>query len=564
MSEVVIAATAAPAPARAAKRAPRGLLAAAALSALLVLLPLAFTFYRATTFGFDDTIELVFRPLVGELFVNTLMITVSATLACTVIGTAAAWFVERTHVPGRRAWAVLAAAPLAMPPFITSYAWVSLSLDLQDFMGALLVITSAYFPLVYLPVAASLRGMDPALEESARALGCGRYATFMRVVLPQLRPALLGGMLLVALGVLSEFGAFQLLRFRTFTTQIYAQFRTSFDSSGASVMACLLIALCLVCLAFEFRVRGGARYERVDRGARRAALRYELGRWRWIVSGGFAALAIVTLGVPLGMIGFWLTQEGAAAVTPAEVSPELLFNATMSSVGFGLAAAIVTTVLVIPLAFLLVRFPGRLATVFERTVFLAQGVPGLVIALAIVSLAVHALQPLYQGATLLVIAYAILFMPLALVSVRAALAQAQPRLEETARALGLNWTQTFLRVLLPLAGPGLGAAASMVFISVVTELNATLLLSPIGTHTLATQVWSDTSTLAFAAAAPYAALLTGISLCASGLLFALLGRSALLGREHHPALRAALQPGSQSAVQPASQPALHQNRTAIR
>ncbi|HXZ09043.1 MAG TPA: ABC transporter permease subunit, partial [Paraburkholderia sp.] len=370
MSEIVIAATAAPTAARARKRAPRGLLAAAAFSALLVLLPLAFTLYRAATFGLSDAIDLVFRPLVGELLVNTLLITVSATLASAVIGTAAAWFVERTHVPGRRLWAVLTAAPLAMPAFITSYAWVSLSLDLQDFAGALLVITSAYFPLVYLPVAAALRGMDPALEESARALGCGRWATFMRVVLPQLRPALLGGMLLVALGVLSEFGAFQLLRFRTFTTEIYAEYRTSFDNSGASLLACILIAMCLVCLALEFRVRGGARYERVDRGARRAALRYELGKWRWVVTGGFAALTIATLGVPLGMIGFWLTQEGAAAVTPTEVSPELLFNATLSSLSFGLAAAVVTTLLVIPLAFLLVRYPGRLATFFERTVFL--------------------------------------------------------------------------------------------------------------------------------------------------------------------------------------------------
>lgn len=336
-------------------------------------------------------------------------------------------------------------------------------------------------------------------------------------------------MLLVALGVMSEFGAFTLLRFRTFTTEIYAEYRTSFDGPGSSLLACLLIVMCLVVLAFEFRVRGAARYERVDRGARRAVLRYELGPWRWLVVAGFAALTLATLGVPLGMIGYWLTQPGAVAVTPADVSPELLFGATISSLGFGLAAAVLTTLLVVPLAFLLVRYPGRLATMFERTVFLAQGIPGLVIALAIVSLAVHALQPLYQSATLLVIAYSILFLPLALVSVRAALMQAQPRLEETARALGLGWTQTLVRVLLPLAGPGLGAAAAMVFISVVTELNATLLLSPIGTQTLATQVWSDTSTMAFAAAAPYAALLTGISLVASGLLFALLGKSALLG-----------------------------------
>jgi iron(III) transport system permease protein len=534
LTDVGEAVAAAQAPARVATRpgrsAPRGLLTGAAISALLVLLPLAFTFFRATTFGVDDAVELVFRPLVGELLGNTLLITVSATLASAVVGTAAAWFIERTDLPGRRVWAVLTAAPLAMPAFISSYAWVSISLDLQDFAGALLVITCAYFPLVYLPVAAALRGMDPALEESARALGCGRWATFARVVLPQLRPALFGGMLLVALGVLSEFGAFQMLRFRTFTTEIYAEYRTSFDNSGASLLACLLILLCLICLAFEFRVRGRARYERVDRGARRAALRYELGASRWLVVVGFAALTIVTIGVPLGMIGFWLTQEGAAAVTPTEVSPQLLLDATLSSVGLGLAAAVVTTLLVLPLAFLLARYPGRLATAFERTVFLAQGVPGLVVALAIVSLAVHALQPLYQGMTLLIVAYAILFMPLALVSTRAALMQSQPRLEDTARALGLNATQTFVRVLLPLAAPGLGAAASMVFISVVTELNATLLLSPIDTHTLATQVWSDTSTLAFAAAAPYAALLTGISLCASGLLFLLLGRSALLGK----------------------------------
>jgi iron(III) transport system permease protein len=516
------------APAQSARpRAPRLLSLAAGFAALLVLFPLAFTVWHAASFGFDNAAELLLRPLVGELLANTLLITVMATLASAVIGTAAAWFVERTMLPGRRVWAVLTVAPLAMPPFITSYAWVSLSLDLQDFVGALLVVTSTYFPLVYLPVAAALRGMDPALEESARSLGCGRIATFMRVILPQLRPALLGGMLLVALGVMSEFGAFSLLRFRTFTTEIYAEYRTSFDGSGAALLACVLIALCLLCVALEFRVRGVARYARVDRGTRRALPRYPLGRWRWGVAICFAFLSILTLGVPLGMIGYWLTQHGDAATTPIEVSPALLLRAASASLGFGLAAALVTTTLALPLAFLLVRYPGRLGIVLERIVFLAQGVPGLVIALAMVSLAVRALRPLYQSTALLIVAYAILCLPLALVSVRAALAQVPPRLEETARSLGLGWMPTLRRVLFPLVSSGLGAAATMVFISVVTELNATLLLSPLDTHTLATQVWSDTATLAFAAAAPYAALLVAISLGASALLFAILGRSAL-------------------------------------
>ncbi|WP_323120593.1 ABC transporter permease [Burkholderia alba] len=516
-----------PPPAQARRRAPRGLVAAALLGPLAVLLPIAFTVYRATSLGAADASDLLFRPLIGELLANTLLITLATTLACAVLGTAAAWFIERTRLPGKHLWAALAAAPLAVPPFITSYAWVSLSLDLQDFLGALIVLASSYFPLVYLPVAAALRGLDPALEESARTLGCNPLRVFTRVVLPQLRPALLGGMLLVALGVLSEFGAFTLLRFRTFTTEIYAEYRIEFDGGGASLLGCLLIALCLVCLVLEFRVRGRSRYDLTHRGTRRAAMRYELGAWRWAVVAGFVALAAATLGVPLAMIGYWLTQQGAAAVTPADVSPQLLWDATVASAGFGLAAAALTTVLALPLAFLLVRYPSRIATLCERVVFTAQGMPGLVIALAIVSLTVRLLQPLYQSTPMLIVAYAILFLPLALVSVRAAIAQAQTRLEETARSLGLSWADTARRVLVPLAGPGLGAAATMVFISVVTELNATLLLSPIGTHTLATQVWSDTSTLAFAAAAPYAALLVALSLAGSGLLFVLLGRSSV-------------------------------------
>ncbi len=522
-------ATALALPQATARRAPLGLWAGGVLAALLVLLPLGFTVYQASTFGFNDAFDLLARPLVGELLINTLKITVATTLAATVIGTAAAWFVERTHLPGRRLWSVLVVVPLAIPPFVTSFAWVSLSLSVQDFAGALLVVSSAYYPLVYLPVAAALRGMDPALEETSRALGCGPWACFFRVVLPQLRPALLGGMLLVALGVLAEFGAFTLLRFRTFTTEIYAEYRTSFDSTGASLLACVLIVLCLVCLAAEFRVRGAARYARLDRGTRRAALHYRLGWARWPIVAGFAALALATLGVPLGMIVFWLTQHAQAAVTPVSVSFEALTDATFASIGLGLAGAALTTLLALPLGFLLARYANRFATALERTVFIAQGVPGIVIALAIVSLAVHALRPLYQSAELLVVAYAIMFLPLALVSVRAALLQAQPRLEDTARVLGLNGLQVAWRVVLPLAGPGLGAAAAMVFIATVTELTTTLLLSPIGTRTLATQIWVDTSALAFAAAAPFAALLVAISLASTWLLMSLLGKSAVLG-----------------------------------
>ncbi len=483
---------------------------------------------QALGVGLHTATRLLFRPLVGELLLHTLAIAVSTALTCAAIGTAAAWFVERTDLPARRLWSVLAVVPLAIPAFISSYAWVSLSPALQDFWGALLVVTSAYFPLVYLPVAAALRGMDPALEETARSLGCGPWDRFFRVVLPQLRPALLGGMLLVTLDVLAEFGAFGLLRYRTFTTEIYAEYRTSYNGPGASLLAAVLILLCLVCLAAELKVRGAAQYGRIGRGTLRRSSPYELGGARIPVVSGFIVLAAVTIGVPLLMIAHWLTQEGAAAISPAQVSPELLLGATGASLGYGLAGALVTTLLALPLGFLATHYRGRIVTLLERAAYLAQGVPGIVIALAVVALSVHALNPLYQTAALLVIAYAILFLPLALVSVRAAFVQAQPGLEESARALGLGWFEVARRVMLPLAAPGLGAAGAMVFVSVVTELTTTLLLAPIGTKTLATQIWVDTSALAFAAAAPYAALLVSISLASSWLLASLFGRSAVL------------------------------------
>jgi iron(III) transport system permease protein len=195
-----------------------------------------------------------------------------------------------------------------------------------------------------------------------------------------------------------------------------------------------------------------------------------------------------------------------------------LLAATFSSLWLGLAGAALSIVLALPLSFLASRYRGRLITVLERTVYVAQGVPGIVVALALIALTIHALQPLYQSALLLLIAYAILFLPLALVSVRAAFVQAQPVLEESARSLGLGWVEVARRVVLPLARPGLGAAAALVFVSIVTELTATLLLAPIGTETLATEVWADGRDLAFAAAAPYAALMMTLSLLSTWLL----------------------------------------------
>jgi iron(III) transport system permease protein len=505
-----------------------GLLAAGALASGLVLLPIGVTLCQAAGAGWELAAALLFRPLVGQLLVNMLELIVCAGLCCGVLGTAAAWLVERTDVPGRRVWAVLMVVPLAIPAFISSYAWVSLAPGLAGFAGALLVVTLSYYPLVYLPVAAALREMDPALEETARALGHGVPRLWLRVVLPQLRPALLGGVLLVALDVLVEFGAFALLRFRTFTTAIYSAYRSGFSGAEPALLAVVLLVLCGLCLAAESFVRGGARYGRLGRGARRRVARYGLGGWRWLAAPALALWAVLSIGVPLGMIGYWLVQPGDAAAAPVAASLAAVARAAWASVYLGAAGAAFTMLLALPLGALAARHDGWLVALLERSAYLAQSIPGIVVALALVTLTVHSIKPLYQSTVLLLVAYAVVFLPLALVSVRAALLQAQMGLEEAARSLGLRRAAVLWRVTLPLAAPGLGAAAALVFISVMTELTATLLLAPIGTRTLATQVWADTSTLAFAAAAPYAAVMVALSMAASWLLARRFGAASVL------------------------------------
>ena len=160
---------------------------------------------------------------------------------------------------------------------MTSYSWASLGTYLQGFWGATGLIAFTYYPIVFLLVAVALRGLDPALEETARSLGLNGPKTFFRVILPQIRPALLGGALLVALDTMIEFDAFVGLRFQTFSSDVYAQYKLGFSASGAAALSFASIAVCLVLLFGEARLRGHANYTRVSQGARRVPTRYELG-----------------------------------------------------------------------------------------------------------------------------------------------------------------------------------------------------------------------------------------------------------------------------------------------
>jgi len=489
------------------RRLPPLLTAAAALVSVVVLLPLVFLVVQAVQVGWSQLHELLFRHLTAMLVWHTVALVVVVMLLCVAVGTLAAWFVERTDLPCRRLFAILVVIPLGIPDFVVSFGWRGVFPSIGGFWAAVLVMTLAVYPLVFLPVAASLRAADPAQEEVARSLGLGRLHTFWTVTVGQARMAIFGGAILVGLVVLAEFGAFEILGYQTLTTEIYSEFQVGFNEPAACALSLILVLLGGLLLASEDTVRGRGRTSRVGAGAARPIRPVALGRARLPALAGAALLVVLALGVPVGAIVYLIIEGGNSTLPPAS-----LLIATVNTFGYAAAAGVLATVAALPIALLSVRFPRRRVIALQRTNMLVLAVPGLVIALSFTYVTEQFLQGrFYQTSPLLVLAYAIMFFPLALVSVRAAVARSPVGLEEVGRSLGVPRRSVLWRVTLPLIAPGLGAAFALVFLETATELTATLVLHPTNVETLATQFWAYQENLSYGQAAPYAGVMVLIA-----------------------------------------------------
>jgi iron(III) transport system permease protein len=503
---------------------PVALLTVSCLVAAVLAVPLVFLLIEARGAGWSEVAHLIVRPLTGTLLWNTVRLAVVVTVACAVIGTAAAWYVERTDLPGRRAWAVLVVVPLAIPDFVVSFGWNSLWTWAHGFLGAVIVMTLAVYPLVYLPVVASLRSADPGQEEVARSLGSGRIRTFVRITLGQAKGAILGGCLLVTLVLLAEYGAFEILGYQTFTTEIFTEFN-GYSFAASCALSLVLVLLSLLVLAGEGMLRGRSRVARSGPMAQRISPPQRLGWARWPVLALFAGLVLAALGVPIASAVYWIVDGLAPALSGgANVS---LLSAAGHTALYGGSAAALATIMACPVALLAIRHGGRMRYFLERSTYLVLGMPGVVIAFALSYFTErYAAGFGYGSAVLLIVCYAIMFFPLALVGVKASLARAPASLDEMARSLGRRRLAVLYRVTLRLAGPGLVAAFCLVFLSTVTELTATLLLIPTGTQTLATQFWAYESNLSYSQAAPFALVMIVVAAVPSYVLGRFFNRPA--------------------------------------
>jgi iron(III) transport system permease protein len=507
-------------------RRPTGLLLIATVIAALLAVPLVFLLIESSRAGWGTVGSQIFQPLTGTLLWNTVRLTLAVTAACAILGTATAWLVERTDLPGRRIFAVLLVVPLAIPDFVVSFGWSSLFIWVQGFGGAVLVMTLAVYPLVYLPVAASLRAADPGQEEVARSLGAGRARTFIRITLGQARGAILGGCLLVVLVLLAEYGAFEMLGYQTFTTEIFTNLQLPTQVPAACALSLVLVAISLVVLAGEARWRGGGRVARSGPLTQRVMPPLRLGiRAKVLSVAGVGVLVALALGLPVGASIYWIIEGGVPSVSDS-VSVSML-DAAWHTAAYGVSAAAIDTLLALPVAVLAIRHSGAARHFLERSTYLVLAMPGVVIALALTYFTEQYLDSAgYQTAPLLVLCYAIMFFPLALVGVKAAIARAPASLDEVARSLGQGKLAAFSRVTLRLAAPGLAAAFCLVFLEVVTELTATLILVPTGVQTLATQFWQYQSSLSYGQAAPFALVMIAVAALPSIALGRFFNRSA--------------------------------------
>ena len=498
---------------------------AGALVAAGALLPVAYLVVTVAGEG-SDAIDEILSDRALALLGRSVGLAAAVTAAAIAIALPLSWLTVRTDLPGRRAWSVLCTLPLVIPSYIGAYLLVSalgprgelaralegpLGIErlpsIYGFAGAWLVLTLFTFPLVLLPLQAVLRRLDPALEEAARSMGRTPWTTYRTIVLPQLRPAVAAGGLLVALYALSDFGAVSILRFDSFTRVIYTSYRSSFDRVGAASLATLLVAVTLLVLWLDVRTRRGAgSYQRGGPGAARRAAPVALGRWRWPALGFCGAVVTTALVLPVGMLVFWTTKALSGDVDAGAIA-----TAAGHSLLAAVLAAAAAAACAIPVALLAARHPGRLSRLIESASYAGHALPGIVVALALVFFGTRAVIGLYQTLAMLVIALVVLFLPQAVGAARASLLQVPPRMEEAGRSLGRSPLAVFFTITAPLARGGVLAGAALVFLTAVKELPATLILAPIGFDTLATEIWQETGVGSYEAGAIPSLVLLAIS-----------------------------------------------------
>ncbi|QEY65472.1 iron ABC transporter permease [Metapseudomonas lalkuanensis] len=486
-----------------------------------------------------------------RLLGNTLVLVTGVSVGVTVIGVSLAWLTSLCEFPGRRwlDWALM--LPFAVPAYVLAFVFIGLfdfSGPVQTLLrewfgsglrlprvrstgGVITVLVLVFYPYVYLLARAAFLAQGKGLMEAARVLGQSPWQAFWRVALPMARPAIGAGLALAVMETLADFGAVAVFNFDTFTTAIYKTWYGFFSlSSAAQLASLLLLGVCLV-LYGERRARGASRP--ASERPRGKAL-YHLHGIKALAATFWCSLVFAcAFVIPILQLLVWFWQRGRFDLD------ERYAGLILHTLYLGGMAALLTVCVALLLAFSRRLAPARPVRAAVGLANLGYALPGSVLAvslmLAFSYLDKHLVIPLSSwlggagkplllgslGALLL--AYLVRFMAVAYGPLENGLARIRPSLPEASRSLGVGGPALFFRVYLPLLVPGTLSAALLVFVDVLKEMPATLLMRPFGWDTLAVRIFEMTSEGEWARAA-----LPALTLVLVGLLpvIGLIRRSA--------------------------------------
>ena len=491
----------------------------AGVVALVATIPLMFVVFNSAQLSLEQWGRL-WSSRLPELLGNTLSLALLVGVICLVLAIPSAYLVARREFPGRKLAIWLLVLPLAIPTYVFAHIytvllepqgwlgqlWQALAgegarLDIYGLGGAAAILSLATFSYVFLLAFTALGDSRRSLEDAARIHGASRREIFLRVTLPLLRPALAAGLAVVVLHTLSDFGAVSMLRYQTFTLSIYLQMSGRFDYQAAAGLSLILVALSLSFLIIErfFRRRqryySGAQSRHVERRAASAAETMVI--WGWL-----GLLAMFAFFIPLAWMISWTVEALLADLIDRAFLGYALNTALVS-----FAAACVAVVVALPIGLFHNRSRSWLSQSYIQLSSVGFVLPGPVIALGVITFVVVAVPNLYGGMAALVMALVIRFLPLAIQSQEAALQQLTPSVEQAGRIHGAGPLENLRRVILPMIRNGMITAWVLVFIDVLKELPATLMLRPVGFDTLPVRIWIEASEEMLELAAPAALVL---------------------------------------------------------
>ena len=468
-----------------------------------------------------DTWGHLAATVLPDYILNSLLLALLVGLGVAVVGVATAWLTAMTEFPGRRVfeWALL--LPLALPAYVMAYVYTDLLQfvgpvqaalrewfgwkrgdywfpEIRSLGGAAAMFICVLYPYVYLITRTAFLERGSSTFEAARSLGLTPWGAFARVSLPLARPAVAAGVALVLMETLADYGTVAYFAVPTFTTGIYRAWFSLGDRIAAAQLAGALLAFVLCLLALERISRGRARFH--ETGRRRAERRTLQGAKAWL-----ASLACL---LPL-LFGFLLPGSLLFRLALSEGDSEFGMRYGVLA-GNSLLVAGIAAILAVALAVLLAysqRLSGAPAIrAVNRLVALGYAVPGSVIAVGVLIpvtrldhwLAAAWLESfgtnpgliLTGGIAALVYAYLARFLSIALQTVESSLARVTPSMDAAAQSLGCGAGETLRRVHLPLIRGSLFTAGLLVFVDVMKELPATLVMRPFNFDTLATQTYT--------------------------------------------------------------------------